>query len=451
MVNESTSGSETRRSYLRKATVVGTTLGFAGCTRSTNSGGSDGSTNSAGPTETTSTSTTSETSSSSKTVRIGIPTALSGPYASLGELQVQGFEMRAEEINANGGLQGKEIELFTRDNEGSNDKAVQNVRGLVENQRVDLITGVISSSLALAIAPTCRDLGIPFLSSSNGTAKLTGEQCNEYTFRTNVHAAPEASAGIRYLLEEKGFEKVFYLGADYSWGQSVLKYTKVQLEQMGYNPDDVLMETEFAPLDTQDYSTYITKMKNSGAAAGYCALSGTPAIRFLTQANNLGLIQQMHLSGVTFAQVDHIRNLGADMEGISSVARWVFTSPKEESKQFVRKWLDEYGQYPHVFAGMGYQGLDAYKHVVDEAGSTNPEDVISTWPGFTWDGVRGEMEMRACDHQTMADVPIVEVVSESEYEGPFKGEGEITSYPQIVKTVAPEDAYRDCGNTGCNL
>lgn len=192
-------------------------------------------------------------------------------------------------------------------------------------------------------------------------------------------------------------------------------------------------------------------MKSSGADAGYCALSGTPAIRFLTQANNLGLLQQIHLSGVTFAQVDHIRALGADMQGVSSVARWVFTSEEEGSKKFVKDYLDEYGQYPHVFAGMGYQGLDAYQAVVSEAGSTNPDDVVSTWPGLSWNGVRGELTMRECDHQTMAPVPIVEVVSESEYNGPLKGEGEIDSYPSIVKTINPETAYRSCEETGCSL
>lgn len=439
-----------RRTFMRSAGAIGTigALGLAGCVQengegTSNGGGGNGGGGGGGSTG---------GSSSGNTLKIGLPSTISGAYASLGEFNNEGFRLKAEELNSNGGVLGKDVELIVEDNELSGDTAVQNVRKLVNEDNVDLIMGVPSSGVSLAVAPVAEELGVPFISTVNGTGRLTGEDCNPYVFRVNNNAPQGSRAMTRYLMEDRGFETLAFVGSDYAWPQSVLRYVRSELETLGYNPDDVIQSSEFASLDTQDYSSYITTMANSGADAGMCIFAGTPAVRYLSQARNFGLMDQMHLSGTTLAQVDHLRPLGEDVRGISSVARWTFTLDTPGNNEWVSNYISEHGRAPQNFTASAWQGLTVVSQVLEEAGSVNADDFISTFEGYTWeDPSEGEFHMRAEDHQATNPEYMVEIVSESEWDGDYAGDVETNVFPNIVREFQPDTVMRTVEETGCSL
>lgn len=413
-----------RRNFLKTAATGATIAGFAGCLQS---GGS------------------------SDTVRIGNLTSRSGPYATLGEFATSGAEMAVAELNENGGIGGREVELITKDTETSQTTAIQRTRELIENENAHLVTNVISSSVSLAVSSECSKLGVPFLSTINGTPKLTGADCNEYTFRTNSQAPQASFACMKYLVEERGVESFYIIGSDYAWGEAVREYTGRQLENLGLNPDDAIVDTELVPLDENDYSSYITNAMDSGADVCWSIVAGTPAVQFLSQARDFGLGEEMLISGPTINQVDHLRSLGSGAEGVVGGSRWSFSVDKPRSTEFTQAYLDEHGEMPHVFATEGYIGVHAFAEAVEAAESPDPESVIGTWPGMTWDSIdKDGAVMRECDHQAMVPFYITEVVDESEYDGPFAGEFEAGVYPKVVAEYGDE-MFRDCSATGCNL
>jgi branched-chain amino acid transport system substrate-binding protein len=425
-----------RRAFMRSAGAIGV-LGLAGCAQESSEGTStEGGGGSTG----------------GNTLKIGLSNPLSGSYASLGEFNAEGFRLKAEQLNENGGVLGKQVELFVEDNELSGDQAAQDVRKLVNENDVDLLMGSVSSGISLAIAPVAEELGVPFISTVNGTGRLTGDLCNPYVFRVNNNAPQGSRAMTRYLMEERGFETLAFIGSDYAWPESVLTFVRTELETLGYNPDDVIQSSEFAPLDTQDYSSYITTMANSGADVGVCIFSGTPAVRFLSQARNFGLMDEMHLSGVTLAQADHLRPLGEDVRGISSVARWTFTIDTPGNNEWVSNYVSEHGRAPHNFTAAAWQGLTAVTQVLEESGSTNADDFISTFEGYTWeDPFEGEFTMRAEDHQAMNPEYMVEIVTEDEWDGDYAGDVETTVFPNIVREFQPDTIMRTVEETGCSL
>jgi branched-chain amino acid transport system substrate-binding protein len=253
-------------------------------------------------------------------------------------------------------------------------------------------------------------------------------------------------------MEDRGFETLAFVGSDYAWPQSVLEYVRSELEKLGYTPDDVIQSAEFAPLDTQDYASYITTMASSGADAGMCIFAGTPAVRFLSQARNFGLMGQMHLSGTTLAQVDHLRPLGEDVQGISSVARWTFTLDTPGNNEWVSNYISENGRAPQNFTAAAWQGLSVVADVLEEAGSVNADDFISTFEGYTWeDPFEGEFTMRAEDHQASNPEYMVEIVSESEWDGDYVGDVETSVFPNIVRTFESDTIMRTVEETGCSL
>lgn len=445
-----------RRTFIKTTLGSGAAVGLAGCfqpaddTGGTDTPTSDGGGGGGGGGQSTPTKTTSQ--SGSDTIKIGLTETLSGPYASLGEFNLEGFEMKVEDINANGGILGREVELFVEDDELSGDVAVQAVRKHVDRNDVDFIMGVPSSGVSLAVAPVAAELGVPFISTVNGTGRLTGDLCNRYTFRVNNNAPQGSRAMTRYLMNDRGFESLYFVGSDYSWPQSVLEEVRKELDVLGYDPDTVIRGAEFAPLDTQDYSSYITNMSSSGADAGMCIFAGTPAVRYLSQGRNFGLMQQMHLSGTTLAQVDHLRPLGADVRGISSVARWTFTLDTPGNNEWVSAYIEENDLAPQNFTASAWQGLHAVQQVVEEAETVEADAFIDTFEGFTWeDPFEGEFSMRACDHQASNPEYMVEVQSRDEYDGLYKNDLDMEVFPNVVREFQPDTIMRTCEETGCTL
>lgn len=420
-----TSGIATvRRSFLKTAAGSAALAGFAGCL---------------------------STDSSDEAVRIGHLTSLSGPYATIGEFVTTGAEMAVSELNDAGGIDGRDVELIKKDDETDQTAAIQRTRELVEDENVHLVSNVISSGVSLAVSSECADLGVPYLSTINGTDRLTGEDCNQYTFRTNSQAPQASFACMKYLVEERDVESVYIIGSDYAWGHAVRDFTELQLEQLGLDPEEAIEGTEFVPLDEDDYSSQITNAIDSGADVCWSILAGTPAVQFLTQARDFGLSEEMLISGPTINQVDHLRSLGEDAVGVVGGSRWSFAVDKERSTDFTQNYLDEHGELPHVFAAEGYIGVHAFAEAVRAAESPDPDDVVETWPGLTWDTLdNDDTVMRECDHQAMVPFYITEIVNESEYDGPFAGEADSGVYPQVVAEYG-EEMFRDCSETGCNL
>lgn len=383
-------------------------------------------------------------------VRIGNVTSLSGAYATLGEFATTGVELAVDELNENGGIDGREVEVVTKDDENDQTEAIRATRELIEDDNVHLVTNVISSATSLAVSAECADLGVPYLSTINGTERLTGEDCNSYTFRTNSQAPQAAFACMQYLVEERDMETFYIIGSDYAWGHAVRDFTEQQLEELGLDPDEAIVDTEFAPLEEEDYSTRITNAINSGADVCWSILAGTPAVQFLSQGDDYGLGDEMLISGPTINQVDHLRSLGEDAVGVVGGSRWAYSVDKPRSTEFTEKYLDEHGELPQVFAAEAYIGANAFAAAVEEAGTVDPDTVVDTWPGLTWDTLdKDGTEMRECDHQAMVPFYITEIVSEDEYDGPFAGEAEEGVYPEVQAEYGDE-MFRDCDATGCD-
>jgi len=423
---------------------VGVTAGLAGCAFSRDA--AQETTEPEG--ESTGGSSNNSGSSSGDTLRIGYPTTLSGAYATLGEAHLRGTEIAENHINQNSDLT---VERYSLDNELTSDTAIQNARQLVNQEDVDVLAGAVSSSVALALAPVAQDLDVPYVSSLNGSGRLTGEDCNSHVFRYNTNAPMGTKAMVLHNLVDKDFETAYYIGSDYSWPRGALEDTRQVLEQQGMNPDDVIVGENFAPLDTQDYSTYISDIQNTDADVIFAVLGGTPLVRFVQQGRNFGLFEDKALSGSNFSDVDTFRALGEDVTGFEFITRYTYSIDNEMNNNFVSSYTDEFGEVPMNFGGEGYGVTRTIHAAFENAGEISTDAFIDTFSGMEFDSIEGGINVRECDHQAMSPVQIVRPTSEENYDGPFSGEAESGIYPQIIKQYDGEEIARSCSQTGCSL
>jgi len=116
-------------------------------------------------------------------LKIGVLMPTSGVFAVLGKYQLNGIRCAVEE--AGGEVAGRKIELVHEDDEGKPDVGLAKARKLVLSDRVDLMTGIISSAVALAVAPYLSSQRMPLVLSNAASDLLSGEKCDRHVFRVS--------------------------------------------------------------------------------------------------------------------------------------------------------------------------------------------------------------------------------------------------------------------------
>jgi branched-chain amino acid transport system substrate-binding protein len=224
---------------------------------------------------------------SGEPITIGVVTSLTGPFTPWG-LQVRdGMQLAVDEINADGGVDGRPLELEVADDQMSPEEGVSGVERLVEEEVV-AIGGVISSDVGLATARVAEESETPlFLVKAGNEQILT--QDSRYTFRTCLPAAPMVAGPIAQFAEEEGLTKVGAIIADYGWGQA---FRAAAEEEFGAL-DGVDLQVEVAPVDETDFTTYLRNLESFGpellVATGHPPGSGPITV----QSADLGLDVQV--------------------------------------------------------------------------------------------------------------------------------------------------------------
>ncbi|MGH9230676.1 MAG: ABC transporter substrate-binding protein [Acidimicrobiales bacterium] len=188
-------------------------------------------------------------------ITIGVLTSVTEAFSPWG-LQVRdGMQLAVDEINAEGGVDGRPLELEIADDQNVPEEGVSGIERLVE-QEVVAIGGVISSAVGVATAPIAEEAETPlFLVKAGSEAILT--QDSRFTFRTCLPAAPMVAAPIAQFAEEEGLTRVGAIIADYAWGQAF----QAAAEEAFGALEGVELQVEVAPVEEQDFTTYLRNLE----------------------------------------------------------------------------------------------------------------------------------------------------------------------------------------------
>src|SRR5438045_1451766 len=223
-------------------------------------------------------------------IKIGMPLALTGPLGSVGQQLKRGGELWAKAQNANGGLSGRQFRLLIEDTGGNPADAVRKAQEMVERDGCNIFTGITLSSEALAVVPKLEEWKAIFVSSDNGDGRLTAESFVPNFFRSNI-SAPMGARAVSLFLRESEHQKVYAIGMDYAWGRNSVQVFESEMKRANKN----FIGSVFSPIGTKDFSTYITKIRQSGAEAVYITMAGDDYNAFLAQAAQYRLPEKVKL------------------------------------------------------------------------------------------------------------------------------------------------------------
>ena len=331
---------------------------------------------------------------SKEPVRIGVPTALTGAYADLGNQVKRAVELAVDDANAAGGVDGRKVEARFLDTEAKADVARAQGEKLALGG-YNLLIGTIASGEGLALGPQLGKWDALYISTVNKGNALTGASCNARMFRAN-HPDNSDAAVVRPWLASRKETKWAAIGMDGAWGRDSVASFKAAAAANG---KEIVAES-FSPLGTNDYAPYIQKVAESGAQGLWVALAGRDAINFATQAKQFGLFDKVFVAGTSFVTDSTVKAMGDIAKGIWGIVNYSSTIDTPANAAFVAAWRKRYaGADPTNFEGETYMGMRIVFDAVKKAGSVKPSDVAKAMSGATFDTVYGPAVMRKEDNQ----------------------------------------------------
>jgi len=411
------------------ALVVTASLVLAGCGgNGNNSGGSPAESSSAPSSEAASSAPASSAAAAGDTVKVGILHSLSGTM-SISEVTVKNSELMAiKEINAKGGVLGKQIEAVVEDGASDWPTFAEKARKLVSEDKVATVFGGWTSASRKAMLPVFEEL--------NGLlwypVQYEGLESSPNIFYTGATTNQQIVPSIDFVLE-KGKKKVFLLGSDYVFPRTANKIIKAQLAAKG---GETVAE-EYTPLGHTDYTTIIAKIKEAKPDVVYNTLNGDSNVAFFKQLKDAGVTSADLMTVSVSIAEEEVKGIGPEYLAGHLVA-WNYyqTTDTPENKVFVENFKKEYGADSVTSDPMeaGYTAVYLWAAAVEKAGSFEVDKVKEAAKGIEFNAPEGKVTIDGDNQHIYKTVRIGEIKPDGQIVelwnsgGPVKPDPYLTTY-----------------------
>jgi branched-chain amino acid transport system substrate-binding protein len=310
----------------------------------------------------------------------------------------KGMDLAIDEINAGGGVNGKKLELFTRDDNANPGDAVRAAEELLSREKVDVLAGTFLSNIGLALADFAKQRHVLFMAGEPLTDKMVWQGGNRYTFRlrasTYMQAAmlvPEAAK-----MKKKRWAVVY---PNYEYGQSAAATFKTLLKAA--QPDVEFVGEQATPLGKIDAGAVAQALADVKPDAIFNVLFAADLTKFVREGNTRGLFDGRLVVSLLTGEPEYLDALKDETPNGWVVTGYPWSSIESaEHKAFLSAYQKRFGDYPRLGSIVGYTMIKAIAEGVRKAKSTDTERMITAFKGLTFESPFGKVTFRAEDHQS---------------------------------------------------
>ncbi len=326
------------------------------------------------------------------TIKIGVNQPLTGDVAASGNYVTDGAKIAADEINANGGVLGQQIELVIEDNKSNPTEAVAVAEKLIGSDEVPVMMGAWSSTFTLAVMPKLMEYGVPMLVETSSSDKIT-TQGNPWVFRISPTSAMEAKA-FADQVGKFNIKKADFLVVNNDWGRGAAQ----QFGDMLKEHDVAVDEVETMDPAAQDMSAQLSKIKASDADTLFVTTGVEQLTLVLKQAKALGLDKQIITTGGSQAPDQLIQQAGNAADGSYHLLFFTPWFPEAaKNPDVAEKFVAEWKKRGYDFAGLtegfrGYDGIMTIAAAIKAAGKAEPDAIRKAFWTVDVHGVNGDIK-----------------------------------------------------------
>ena len=329
-------------------------------------------------------------------IKIGVPIGLSGANSVVAPSVVQSAELAVAEINAAGGVLGRQLVLVVADDQSGAAGAQKAFDTLIYQKKVDVLISMETSA--------ARNAGLPIVARGKTpyiyTSYYEGHSCSPYMYADGWVPDQQVAPVIDLFIDEKKAKTFFLIGSDYAYGRGMLGFSRAYIEKKGGK----VVGDEYNPMDASDWTAIISKVRAAKPDALILATAGG--------APNVTLTKQYKAAGIT-ALIGNIgvdegtaKSMGADAEGVYISASYVSSLDTPENLKFVDAMKAKFAgdlKTPNDLSVPEYEAIYLYKAAVEKAGTTEVGPVIKALGEVSFAGPArryqdGQAAPRRTDH-----------------------------------------------------
>lgn len=372
-----------RRTFLKTVAVAGGAAGLSGCL----TGGGGG-----GP------------------VQIGMAFPYTGVYSASATAQRDGVELAVQEINDDGGINGRDVETVDRDTELAADVNTRRVQDLLEEVEVDLLVANLSGGLSIQTQQAARNNDTPYMTGCQTIPEFhAADSLGAGSFSGGTLNVHHAWALVDTAFSEDLGDTFYGVVADYGWGNSTWSWARNRIEERGGTVADASRH----PLGNQDYASILNSISDSEAEVVFVANAGADTAQFLQQADEFGLLGEVEIiqptNALRWTQIPPQET----WEGVYTGFQWYPIGEDDQVTSWAEKMDEEYGYYGDTYAAITYNATRELARGANEEGSLSPDDIgpnLEQYSGFSYVKSYNE-NWRGCDNQLVTEMYVMQGTS----------------------------------------
>jgi branched-chain amino acid transport system substrate-binding protein len=370
-------------------------------------------------------------------VKIGVLNDMSSLYADIGgKGSVIAAQMAADDA---GPVLGQKVQIISADHQNKPDIGSAIARKWYDEDGVDMITDVPTSSVALAVNEVSREKKKIVLFTGPATSDLTGPKCNAYaaSWVYDTYALAHVTGGA---VVKAGGNSWFFVTADYAFGHALERDTAAVVEAAG---GKVLGDVK-VPLNTSDFSSFLLQAQASKAKVIGLANAGGDTINSIKQGAEFGIVQGgQKFAGLLIFLTD-VHSLGLKTaEGLQLTSPF-YWNMNDETRAFARRFEAKMGKPPTFDQAGTYSAVAHYLKAVKAVGSKDPDKVMAKMRELPINDFMTKNGVLRPDGRVIRDMYLFEVKKPAESKEPW-------DYYKLIETVPGDQAFRPIDQGGCPL
>jgi branched-chain amino acid transport system substrate-binding protein len=370
-----------------------------------------------------------------KPLRIGVMEGFSGVYGDLTAGEVEAMQMAIEDVG--GKVLGRPVEILSADHQTKPDIGAAIARKWYDVDGVSMITGLGTSSVALAVRKVAQEKGKIDINTGAGSADLTGPACSEtgahWVYDTYSLAHVTGSAVVK-----SGGDSWFFLTADYAFGKSLEDETAAVVKAAG---GKVLGDIKH-PLSTQDFSSFLLQAQASKAKIIGLANAGMDTVNAIKQAAEFGIVKSgQKLAGLLVFATD-VQALTLPVAQGLVLTEAFYWDQNDETRAWTARYRKKKDRLPSMLTIGVYSSTLHYLKAVQAAGTDEPKAVMAKMREMPINDAMTKNGKLREDGRVIRDMYLFQVKTPAE----SKGKDDIY---KLIATVPGDEAYRPLKDGKC--
>jgi len=371
-------------------------------------------------------------------VKVGYLADMSGTYRDLaGPNGLKAMEMAIKDFG--GSVKGAKIEVVSADDRNSPDVASSTVRRWLENDKVDMVGGLVASSVSIAATKILEENNKLGIVSGSAASSITNEHCtpNHIHYVYDTYAL---SIGTPTAIVQEGGKTWFILTADYAFGHAMEADVTRVVEANG---GEVIGSIRH-PFPTPDFSSFILQAQASGADVIALANAGADTTNAINTASEFGVTQGGQTLAALVLFLSDVHALGTDVaQGIQLTTGW-YWDMNDETRAWSDRFMEATGARPTMVHAGIYSSTMQYLKAVE---ATNSDDSQTVRKYMMEHPIN---DMFAKNGRIREDGRMVHDMYLAEVKTPEESSGEWDLY-NIVRTIPADEAFRPLSESKCKL